>query len=100
MRNTTAKSPKNIITFIICNEIFFLDRRRPARTGADRHRPAQTGYFQCLPIIQSWLLGKQDRYPDKVHKTLLGCLVTHQKLNYDLSSKDKEMNLQKEFWEI
>lgn len=51
-------------------------------------------------IIQSWLLGKQDRYPDKVHKTLLGCLVTHQKLNYDLSSKDKEMNLQKEFWEI
>ncbi|CBY16068.1 unnamed protein product [Oikopleura dioica] len=61
MRKTTAKSPKNIITFINCNKQFFLDRRRPARTGADRRRPAQTGadrrkpaqtgYFQCLPEL-------------------------------------------------
>ena len=49
MRKTTAKSPKNIITFINCNKQFFLDRRRPARTGADRRRPAQTGADRRKP---------------------------------------------------
>ena len=55
-----------------------MDRRRPARTGADRRRPAQTGYFQCPRIERNWkwLYSRHDA-PHLVHSNLFfgNCLV-------------------------